>query len=339
MIYYGLQNGASVYASGSAWWSNNVRGNWNCVCNSGLTMGALAIIGDDNSGIAEQILGLTIPNALQNCVYAVSTDGTWAETPNYWYFGTTGHAEMASSLLTATGSDHGLLKTNPDYHLTGYYHMYVQGFGSLFDYADHGPNKFSTTANSMMFYGDQYEHAEYMLHQRDQHDAAEPWSMFWYDPAVSGAFWDGLALDRVFDNNTDQWAAMRSSWTDQDGLYVAMKAGLLQGHQTHNDLDLGDFVIDALGHRWAGELGSGDYLSTGYFASDAQDAQRWLYYRKRTEGQNTILVNKANQLVSAAPSIKFDSSGTQQGSSTVLDISKDSTAFFTADLTSGYGNV
>ncbi|TBU63749.1 chondroitin AC/alginate lyase [Dichomitus squalens] len=340
MMFYGLEPGLNAYSNTSTgWWANNIEGNWNCVSNSGLTMGALAVLGDDTSGTAEAILGKSIPNALTNCIFAVSSDGTWSETANYWYFGTTGLAEMTSSLLTATGSDFGLLKNNPNLNKTGLYHMYVTGPGSLFAYGDHGPNKFSTTANSILFYGDQLQHPEYVLFQRDQHDAPEPNSMFWYNPEVSGAFWDGLPLDHVFDNSTDQWASMRSSWTDENALYVAMKAGTLTGHQTHNDLDAGDFVIDALGTRWAGELGSGDYLSEGYFSSDAQDSQRWLYYRKRTEGQNTILVNQDNQLVTAAPTVKFDSSGTQQGSSTVLDVSSDSTAYFTADLTSAYGNV
>ena len=341
MIFYGLEPGLNAYTNGSTgWWSGDgIKGNWNCVCNSGLTMGSLAILGEDTSNISEQILALSIPNAVENCAFAVSDDGTWAETANYWYFGTTGHAEMASSLMTATGSDYGLLTTNENFNKTGLYHMYVTGPGSLFSYGDHGPNKFSTTANSILFYGDQFQHPEYVLFQRDQHDAPEPWSMFWYNPTVSGAFWDSMPLDHVFDNHTDQWAAMRSSWTDEDALYVAIKAGMLQGHQTHNDLDCGDFVLDALGTRWAGELGSGDYLSTGYFSSDAQDSQRWLYYRKRTEGQNTILVDKANQLVTAQPSINFGSSETEQGSSTVFDVPSDSTAFFTADLASAYGNV
>jgi hypothetical protein len=122
-------------------------------------------------------------------------------------------------------------------------------------------------------------------------------------------------------------------------LFVAMKAGKNQGHQTHNDLDAGDFVLDALGTRWAGELGSGDYRSEGYFSSDAQESERWLYYRKRTEGQNTIVVGQGNQNVLAAPTVKHDSSNTAQGSSTVADIPKDSTAFWTADLTSAYFNV
>jgi hypothetical protein len=56
-------------------------------------------------------------------------------------------------------------------------------------------------------------------------------------------------LDRFSDNSTDQWGAMRSSWMDGDALYVPMKAGTLQGHQPHNDLDCGTFVLDALGTR------------------------------------------------------------------------------------------
>jgi hypothetical protein len=88
-----------------------------------------------------------------------------------------------------------------------------------------------------------------------------------------------------------------------------MKAGTNVGHQTHNDLDEGDFVLDAMGQRWTGGLGSGDYLAAGYFSSDAQESQRWLYYRKRTEGQNCILVGAANQLVTAAPTAKFGTTG------------------------------
>jgi hypothetical protein len=99
-----------------------------------------------------------------------------------------------------------------------------------------------------------------------------------------------------------------------------MKGSLLPGHQAHGDLDCGDFVLDALGTRWAGELGSGDYLSTGYFDSEAQNAIRWLYYRKRTEGRNTILVNQENQDVTASPKMNYVSSGTAQGSSTVFSM-------------------
>ena len=344
MIMYGLERGQVAYSNSderyTGWWTDKIRGNWNCVCNGGLTLGALAIYGEDDTGTAEAILALTVPNVKENCVFAVSDDGTWSEGANYWYFGTTGFAEMASALQTASGSDFGLFDANPNFSKTGLFHMAITGPGSLFAWGDHGPNKFSTTANGMMLFGDHYNLPEYQLFQRDQHDAPEPWSMFWYNPTVSGAFWDGLALDQFFPNAQDQWAAMRGSWTDHKTMYIGIKGGTNQGHQTHNDLDAGTFVLDAMGTRWAGELGSADYRSPGYFSNDNQDSQRWLYYRKRTEGQNTIVVNQKNQLVTATPSIiQTQSSGTTQGSSTVLDLAKEDTALYTVDLTTAYEDV
>ncbi|KAF9502501.1 hypothetical protein BDN71DRAFT_1438135 [Pleurotus eryngii] len=336
LITYGLSQGAAAYDGADfGWWRTNIQGNWNCVCNGGLTLASLAILGDDTTGTATKLLGQTVNNAKQNCAFGPSEDGSWSEGANYWYFGTTGHAEMASALITATGSHYGLLDTNPNFHLTGLYHMYVTG-NTLFDYGDHGPNKFSTTANSMFLYADQYKQPEYALFQRDQHDAPEPWSMFWYDPSISGAFWNGLALDHFFDSASDQWVSMRSSWTDQNLLFVGMKAGTNQGHQTHNDLDVGDFVLDAMGTRWAGDLGSADYNSPQYFNSDAQDAARWRYYRKATEGQNTLVIGGVNQLVTARPTVKHESSGTEQGSSTVFDVPSDSTAYWVTDMSSAY---
>ncbi|KAI6095512.1 chondroitin AC/alginate lyase [Pisolithus croceorrhizus] len=343
MIEYGLSNGLIAYSSNDplyfGWWTNNTEGNWNCVCNNGLTMGSLAILGDDTSGTAQQLLSMTVTNALQNCALAPSSDGTWSETPDYWYFGTTGHAEMSASLLSATGSSYQLPDINPGFNLTSLFHMYVVGPGSLFNYGDTGPNKFTATANGLLFYGNYYNQPAYQLFQRDQADAPDPWSMFWYDPTVTGAYWDGLALDYFFNNNTDQWASMRSSWADENALFVAIKAGTLQNHQTHNDLDCGDFVMDALGTRWFGELGDGNYNAYGYFESDAQDSPRWLYYRKRTEGQNTVLIGAQNQNVLAAPTVQFDSSGTTQGPTTAFNAPNGSNAYFIADISSAYFNV
>ncbi|KAJ1308261.1 hypothetical protein OPQ81_003976 [Rhizoctonia solani] len=338
IINLGLRWGVASYNDQNSHWNfgwwQNVNGNWNCVCNGGLTLGALAILGDDPTGIAQTMLGLTIPNAQKNCALAPSSDGTWSETPNYWYFGTTAHSEMSSALLTATSSTHGL--TVSTFNLTALYHMHVSGPVAEFDYGDTGPNKFSTTANSMMFYGSYFNQPRYTLFQRERADAAEPWSMFWYDPSISGAFWDGMPLDHYFDNDLDQWAAMRSSWTDNSALYVGIKSGKHVGHQTHGDLDAGTFVLDAMGQRWAGELGNGDYLSTGYFSSEGQDSQRWLYYRKRTEGQNTLVVNNDNQNVYAQPTVRYGSTNDKQGPSADYTVSGDSTAFFITDLTGTY---
>lgn len=65
-----------------------------------------------------------------------------------------------------------------------------------------------------------------------------------------------------------------------------MKAG--RNGRSHGHLDLGSFVIDALGTRWATDLGPDDYSLPGYSNTSGQ---RWTYYRMRAEGHNTIVLH------------------------------------------------
>ena len=141
---FGLTYCDNAYTAGAngenAWWTG-VNGNWNCVINAGCSIGALAIQGEDTTGLAAKVLAASVDNAKGNCMRAVNTDGSWTETPNYWYFGMTGWSELTSAITTAYGTDQGLLSTNDNWSKTGDYHMHVQGMTSLFNYADHGPNK------------------------------------------------------------------------------------------------------------------------------------------------------------------------------------------------------
>lgn len=110
------------------------------------------------------------------------------------------------------------------WELVADFHVYVKGMTRLFQYGDHGPNKYVATSNSLMFWGKYNRQPRHVLYQRDQADAAEPLAMFWYDTAAAGAWWNGLPLDHHFPEDSDSWASMRSSWTDNTGVYVAMKA-------------------------------------------------------------------------------------------------------------------
>jgi hypothetical protein len=49
-------------------------------------------------------------------------------------------------------------------------------------------------------------------------------------------------------------------------------------------------VLDALGQRWAVDLGGDDYNLPAYFGKN-----RWTYYRLRTESHNTLTLDGANQ--------------------------------------------
>lgn len=73
------------------------------------------------------------------------------------------------------------------------------------------------------------------------------------------------------------------------------------------------------------------------FTSESQGSQRWLYYRKRTEGQNTLVLNGDNQNVAGVPSTTFGSTGETQNA-LAFTVANSSTAFLTTDLTSMYND-
>ncbi len=97
---------------------------------------------------------------------------------------------------------------------------------------------------------------------------------------------------------------MRSSWSDSNAWYVGFKGG--DAHASHGHLDLGSFVMDALGQRWASDLSGDSYGLPGYFGR-----LRWTYYRMRTEGHNTLTIDGQNEDLDAnAPLTAKGSKGT-----------------------------
>jgi hypothetical protein len=87
-------------------------------------------------------------------------------------------------------------------------------------------------------------------------------------------------------------AFMRSSWSDPRAFYVGIKGG--DNKASHGHLDLGTFVFDALGQRWALDLGPDDYDLPEYFGK-----LRFTYYRLRTESHNTLTLGTENQVLTA----------------------------------------
>lgn len=144
---------------------------------------------------------------------------------------------MAAALISATGSDQQLLSANPGLESTGLFRIYNKGPVDKFNYGDCGPEKITATANALMFYGKHLEKPRWTLFQRDEDDAADPLSMFWYDTTTASGKWsDDLELDHYFNDVNTSWASLRSSWTDDDAVFVAMKASTLRGHQTRKYL-------------------------------------------------------------------------------------------------------
>jgi hypothetical protein len=95
-------------------------------------------------------------------------------------------------------------------------------------------------------------------------------------------------------------AFMRTSWNDPTATYICFKGG--DAKSSHGHLDLGQFMCEMAGQRWAVDLGADSYGLPGYFG-----AHRFDYYRLRSEGHNTLTIGTANQSTRArAPLTLYD---------------------------------
>jgi hypothetical protein len=218
-----------------------------------------------------------------------------------------------AALESALGHDSGLgaLRGLAD---TGNYRIHAIGpLGLQFNYSD--ARDTVEAAPQMLWLARRFERPEYARHELAvAATRAGIFDLLWYQPAEPRS---PLPLDAVFRGVAA--AFFRSGW-DRGAVFVGFKGG--DSGASHSQLDLGTFVLDALGQRWAVDLGGDDYDLPGYF--DFQ-RQRWTYYRNRTEGQNTLVLAGSNQRPRAkAPLIAFDSTPER--------------AFAVADLSAAYAD-
>lgn len=305
LIEKGLKPGIEVYRKGG-WWTTS-EFNWNQVCNSGLIAGSLSIAETD-----PEYAKFIVPQAVKSlpkALHAYDPDGAWMEGPGYWHYATRYTAYGLCALQTALGTDFGL-SDMPGLRATGHFPWYTTGPTGLFlNYADSGERSAHKPMPCMFWLARQYNDtaisdAEHALLKRGN---ATPEHVVWYVPP-SGTATKPLDRDRWFKSPVDI-VVMRSAWDDPEALFVGVKAGYNQVN--HGHLDLGNFEFDALGVRWARDLGSDDYNLPGYF-DKKKGGKRWNYYRNISESHSVPLIDGKGQDETAKASvIRFDSNDTE----------------------------
>ena len=273
----GLKPALDDYQTGARW--TRVENNWNQVCNSGIGIGSLAVI-DQYPELASETLYEALkrlPDAMQH--YA--PDGAWDEGPSYWKFGTIYNTLILDALDSSLGNDFGLSDI-PGFAQTGFFPIYMSGtFGLPFNFSDASDNRIR--ASELFWMSDKFAIKSYADYQQKV-AAPLPLDFIWYNPSWGKMKPEQLPLDKYFRDT--EVVSMRSEWENPKGIFVGFKAG--NNSTNHGHLDLGTFVVDALGVRWAIELGKDDYNLPGYFD---KKYRRWTYYRMRAEGQNTLVIN------------------------------------------------
>jgi hypothetical protein len=270
------------------WWVNSAF-NWNQVCNMGLAIGALGIAQTDPD-YARKILPAAI-RSLPRALAMYDPDGAWAEGPSYWGYATRYTCYGLAAMQTALGTDFGL-SDRKGLAQAGYFPLQGSGpSGLYFNFADAGLDDRRGLLPSLFYLAQRYDKPELAWAERQmlREKRAKPWDVIWYVPGSDRP--EELAKHKLLDGPV-QVACFRTAWDDADALYLAIKAGYNQVN--HGQLDLGTFVLDALGQRWAVDLGKDDYNLPGYW-DRGRDGKRWSYYRMRSVSHNVPLIDGADQ--------------------------------------------
>lgn len=290
IINHALKPAFNAYEKGVWWTKTDI--NWAQVCSGGLILGALAIA-EDEPAMAAQMLDLTRPSMVRAMsVYA--PDGGYAEGPGYWTFGTTYNVLYLAALQTAMGTDFGL-SNEAGFAQAGFFRIQTIGpTGKRFNFADCGEG--SDSAWCMFWLARQFNQPAFSVHERTMLDHRPGiLHLFWFDDRQA----DLNALPTSAFYKHVHAVSFRNNWS-KNATFIGIKGG--DNAASHGHLDLGSFVLDALGERWAIDLGPDDYNLPGYFGKN-----RWDYYRLRTEGHNTLLIDERNQELKAmAPVTAFN---------------------------------
>jgi hypothetical protein len=318
IVEKGLTPGMQTYRNepGMKNW-HQTHNNWNQVCNGGLSIGALAIA-DEEPELARDILQeavRSIPLPMRH--YA--PDGAGAEGATYWDYGSRYNILYLSSLETALGTDFGLSDI-PGFKESGQYQMYISGPSRMpYDFADCGMQRMGTAMHFWM--GKRFGIPEYSwfryseLTRPDQH--ASELDFLWFDE--SGRDFDPatLALHKHF--RGAEVASMRSSWTDERALAIGLQAGSNANLMMHRHVDLGTFILEAMGERWIVEAGK----ESETYQLHQNKREKWEFYRLRAEGHNLPVFNPgegAGQKLEGVAAITSFTS-TPDGATAVVDLS------------------
>lgn len=329
-----LDKGVTPSVDKPQWWIKGSN-NWNQVCHAGMVLGVLAVH-ETGSPVTADIVVRAV-DGVRHAMIEFGPDGAYPEGPGYWSYGTNFNVLLISALESALRSDF-KLSTIPGFRATADYYLHATGpTGLFFNYADCGAGGGTPPA---MFWFAAHRQEPYLLWtelgrfealmaragSKPKSERLFPLLLAWSSqlpaqrstpPALS---WSGGGLTPV--------AMHRSAWT-ADATYVGCKGG--SPSTSHGHMDVGSFVMDADGVRWAADLGMQDYHSLESQQVDLwnmkQDSQRWRIFRLGASSHNILTVDGQQQAAKGRAPIVVSRTGR-----TVLDTSGVYQDQFTAAL-------
>lgn len=298
-------------------WFIDAEHNWNQVCNGGLAFGAIAVA-ESEPEWAQKIIDRAI-DKVRLPMRHYAPDGAYPEGPGYWGYGTLFNVLLIGGLESTFGTDYGLSQM-PGFMQTGTYEM--QMVSPLIKHFNYMDNSYEPESSSAPFWFYSKTQDPSVLCQQVsilQRDTAKKYLKDRVLPAM--LIWGaGAPMEKAVAPQETFWAGrgntpvcvMRSGWGDPNARFVGVKLG--SPSINHGHMDVGSFVFEADGVRWAIDLGSEDYNTTETRGVDlwnmAQQSQRWDVFRYNNRSHNTLTFNDKLQRVNGSAQIIESDSAT-----------------------------
>ena len=285
--------------------------NWNQVCNTGMAYGAIAVyesMPDTAKAIVERaIASIRLP------MQKYAPDGAYPEGFTYWSYGTSFNVMFLSALETLFGTDYGLSALEGFLPSAVYIQNMIGPSGENFNYGDSDGG--SSLNPTLFWFAEKTHDSSVLWSQPDYLESPRKVRALRKNrllPAIM-VWGKDIDWDKISHSAENVWvgqgvtpvASMRTSWTDSDAVFVGFKAG--RAGSNHSHMDVGSFVMEAEGVRWAVDLGPQDYNSLESVGIDLwnrkQDSQRWDVFRYNNYAHNTLTFDGKKQNVNGYASV------------------------------------
>ncbi|MBN2632235.1 MAG: heparinase II/III family protein [Bacteroidales bacterium] len=289
----------SLLSQNSGWAKNS--NNWNQVCNAGMVFGALAVYEDEKELALQMIDRAVTSTALPMEDY--NPDGAYPEGYGYWGYGTSFHVMFLSAMEKAFGDYYKLPSAEGFMKTAAYLENMTGPSGMPFNYSDCGSG--ANTNPAMYWFAARlkdpsvlWSEKYFLTNKTLPADRLLPSLLVWSA---------GISTENITPPSYRVWtgqgknpvALMRTDWDERNAIFVGFKAG--SPYVNHGHMDVGSFVMDANGERWAMDFGSQDYNSLESAGVDlwnrAQNSERWTVFRYNNRAHNTLTVNDQLQKV------------------------------------------
>lgn len=293
-------------------WSES-EGNWGAVCNGGMAIGAIAV-----KEFAPELARNIVNRSLANIHFAAdpyAPAGAHAEGPGYWAYGTTFYVLFTEALRTTFGTSCDLEKAPGFLRTAEYIIQMMAPSDDMFSFADSEPFWgfepvmfwFARELNQIDMAEPLFKRLkpmhEYLVSDSPRDDASriQPLGLLWWNTALLTMPVESRKLNWWSEGGSQPQAVMRSSWQDKRATFVGIKAG--SAANSHGHMDVGSFLIEANGVRWAVDLGRDGYalprqhgLGGDLFLA-TQESKRWAMFCNGPESHNILRFNGTNQWV------------------------------------------